>query len=241
MSKDVRHYFESGLPGQDLIALLERAICEGVYAPAAAEEVPAHLFGRSCASESLSALSGMAASGLRTAAFFDPAGLARASWFSKQMSRQHIPLVAHLSGLPAQEPAGFFQVVATSLQEAADWTLMARKIAELSLVPGLVIYQGADTGNVSLQHNNDLRTLLGEVEDWLPSPTPAQRIAFGKSRRRIPAWFHYDVAAMLGGEKDERGAGLEAAAHERFFFRHLPELIARVKAEFASFTGRSFG
>ncbi|MCB9284170.1 MAG: 4Fe-4S binding protein [Lewinellaceae bacterium] len=240
MRKDVRHYFESNLrlSGQELILLFEQAICEGVYSGGSSlPESPAHLFGRTCAllpAGRFPALAGMAASGIRTAAILDAQTPVQA------FSRQHLPAVFHVRELPQPAPDGCFQVVATNMQEAIDWTLMAHKIAELALVPGLVVCRMEGQQTATLLHDSQIREFLGDIDDWIPSPTPAQHILFGKNRRRLPNWFHFDLAGLLGSGKDASSKNLEAAARERFFFRHLPELIGVVTREFSSFSGRSY-
>ena len=243
MRKDVRHYFESNLrlSGQELILLFEQALCEGVYSGRPSlPEPPAHLFGRTCAqlpAGRFSALTGMAASGIRTAAFLEK----NDSWTLRtERSRQHTPLVFHAREWTGPAPDGCFQVVATNMQEAIDWTLMAHKIAELALVPGLVVFRPEGQETASLLHDSQIREFLGDIDDWIPSPTPAQRILFGKNRRRLPNWFHFDLAGLVGAGKDDQGNTLEAAARERFFFRHLPGLIGQVIKEFSSFSGRSY-
>lgn len=246
MRKDVRHYFEHAAdwPDEALAALLEQAICEGLYCgkPKSSER-PAHLFGRQCErfhSGSLSALAALAGSGLRTAAFLDGPSMTAHLTLLQEAARRHVPMVVHVPVIPDPAPAGWFQVVVTTAQEAIDWTLMAHKISELALVPAVVAFQPSGAEQPGLLHNNDIRQFLGNPEDWIASSTPAQRLLFGKNRRRIPNWYHFDFAALVGAEKDAEAAVLEDAARLRFFERHLPEIASGVAAEFASFSGRTY-
>jgi pyruvate/2-oxoacid:ferredoxin oxidoreductase alpha subunit/ferredoxin len=240
MRKDVWHYFDTAEDRQDeeLIALLERAICEGVYCgrPETAEN-PVHLFGRSCErfhAGHFSALAGLAVSGLRTAAFpEDPR-------FLDRLALPLAPMVFHLPQLPENRAQPFFRIVATNAQEAIDWTLMAHKIAELSLVPGIVAFEAHANESPALLHNDTILQFLGSPDDWIPAPTPAQRMVFGKHRRRVPNWYHFDLATMLGAFKDKGAGLLQDAAYLRFFSRHLPDLIHKVTAEFSSFSARSY-
>lgn len=246
MKKDVRHYFEPGADRRDeeLAALLEQAICEGVFcSKPIASESPAHLFGRHCErflSGNFSGLKGLAATGVRTAAFFDEKSLRQSISQLEEMARQHIPAVFHVPAIPAAAPSGCFQVVATTAQEAVDWTLIAHKVAEQALMPGFVACPHAGTALPVLLPNRDIRDFLGEADDWIPSPTPAQRMVFGKNRRRIPNWFHSDFSVLLGASKDSNAQALESAANERFFRKHLKDIFANVMAEFASYSGRSY-
>lgn len=246
MRKDVRHYFEHAAdwPDEALAALLEQAICEGVYCgkPKSSER-PAHLFGRQCErfhTGQLPALTALAGSGLRAAAFLDGPSMTANLALLQEVARKHIPMVVHVPVMPDPAPAGWFQVVVTTAQEAIDWTLMAHKIAELALVPAMVAFQPDGSGLPGLLHNTDIHQFLGDSDDWVSSPTPAQRLLFGKNRRRVPNWYHFDFPTLTGTAKDLEAAALEDAARIRFFSRHLPEIAAEVAAEYASFSQRSY-
>src|SRR5690606_38457753 len=128
----------------------------------------------------------------------------------------------------AVDDTGFFQVFAKDVQEAADLTLIAHRIAELSLNPGICAQDGFLTSHVIetlLVPERDLiREYLGDPADMIESPTPAQRMVFGETRRRIPEMFDYDYPAMLGVVQNQESYAQGVAAQRPFYFDHIPAL-----------------
>jgi pyruvate-ferredoxin/flavodoxin oxidoreductase len=144
----------------------------------------------------------------------------------------------------AVDDTGFFQLFATDVQEIADLTLIAHRIAELSLTPGISAQDGFLTSHVietvRVPEPELIREYLGDPADTIDSPTPAQRLMFGARRRRIPALFDYDYPAMLGTVQNQESYAQGVAAQRPFYFDHLPELADRAMAEYAALTGRRY-
>ncbi|HEX6135716.1 MAG TPA: 2-oxoacid:acceptor oxidoreductase family protein [Longimicrobiales bacterium] len=144
----------------------------------------------------------------------------------------------------AVDDTGFFQLFAKDVQEAADLTLIAHRIAELSLNPGICAQDGFLTSHVIetlLVPERDLiREYLGDPADLIDSPTPAQRMVFGEKRRRIPEMFDYDYPAMLGVVQNQESYAQGVAAQRPFYFDHIPALTDRAMAEYATLTGREY-
>jgi pyruvate-ferredoxin/flavodoxin oxidoreductase len=142
------------------------------------------------------------------------------------------------------DDTGFFQLFAKDVQEAADLNLIAHRIAELSLNPGLVAQDGFLTSHViesvRLPERELVREYLGDPADLIVSPTPAQRLVFGESRRRIPVLFDYDYPAMLGTVQNQESYAQGVAAQRPFYFDHVCELTEVAMAEFAALTGRRY-
>jgi pyruvate-ferredoxin/flavodoxin oxidoreductase len=138
----------------------------------------------------------------------------------------------------AVDDTGFFQVFAKDVQEIADLTLIAHRIAELSLTPGISAQDGFLTSHVietvRLPEPDLIREYLGDPSDIIDSPTPAQR------RRRIPEMFDYDYPAMLGVVQNQESYAQGVAAQRPFYFDHLPELTDRAMREYEALTGRSY-
>jgi pyruvate-ferredoxin/flavodoxin oxidoreductase len=145
----------------------------------------------------------------------------------------------------AVDDTGFFQLFAKDVQEIADLTLIAHRIAELSLNPGISAQDGFLTSHiietVRLPEPELIREYLGDPADMIESPTPAQRLVFGERRRRIPEMFDYDYPAMLGTVQNQESYAQGVAAQRPFYFDHLPELTDRAMAEYAALTGRQYG
>src|SRR5512132_2284505 len=87
----------------------------------------------------------------------------------------------------AVDDTGFFQLFAKDVQESADLNLVAHRVAELALNPGLVAQDGFLPSHVlepmRLPEPELIKAYLGDPGDIIDSPTPAQRLVFGDKRR----------------------------------------------------------
>ncbi|HEX6200588.1 MAG TPA: pyruvate ferredoxin oxidoreductase, partial [Thermoanaerobaculia bacterium] len=144
----------------------------------------------------------------------------------------------------AIDDTGFFQVFAKDAQEAADLNLIAHRIAELSLTPGVCAQDGFLTSHVietlRLPEPGLVAEYLGDPDDLIESPTPAQRLVFGERRRRIPELFDLDNPAMLGVVQNQDSYAQGVASQRPFFFDHVAPLADRAMAEYAELTGRLY-
>lgn len=144
----------------------------------------------------------------------------------------------------AVDDTGFFQVFAKDVQETADLTLIAHRIAELSLNPGICAQDGFLTSHVIetllLPERELVKEYLGDPADLIDAPTPAQKLVFGEKRRRIPELFDVDYPAMLGTVQNQDSYAQGVAAQRPFYFDHLAELSDRAFAEFEILSGRRY-
>ncbi|MFL5386445.1 MAG: 2-oxoacid:acceptor oxidoreductase family protein [Longimicrobiaceae bacterium] len=142
------------------------------------------------------------------------------------------------------DDTGFFQLFAKDVQEAADLNLIAHRLAELSLNPGIVAQDGFLTSHViesvRLPERALIREYLGDPADQIDSPTPAQKLVFGERRRRIPELYDFDYPAMLGVVQNQDSYAQGVAAQRPFYFDHVAELAELAMAEFAALTGRRY-
>jgi pyruvate-ferredoxin/flavodoxin oxidoreductase len=145
----------------------------------------------------------------------------------------------------AVDDTGFFQLFAKNVQEVADLNLIAHRIAELSLNPGICAQDGFLTSHVleslRLPEPGLVKEFLGDPSDLIDSPTPAQRLVFGEQRRRIPELFDLDNPAILGPVQNQDSYAQGVAAQRPFYFDHIVELADQAFAEFAALTGRQYG
>ncbi|MEW6742969.1 MAG: 4Fe-4S binding protein [Planctomycetota bacterium] len=201
---------------------------------------------------------GLALSGLRATAFLAGPDLTTARDELDVAVGRHVPLVLHLQcrapaahgialgtsheAYHACADAGLFQLFASDAQEAVDLALVARRTAELALVPGIVAMDGDETAaapqDVRLPHRDLVRSFLGDSSDSIPSPTPAQRLLFGAQRRRVPRWHDLERPAMNGGLFGSESWALGAAAQRPFFGDHLLALLESGFEDLAALTGR---
>jgi pyruvate-ferredoxin/flavodoxin oxidoreductase len=163
---------------------------------------------------------------------------------ARAMTKQGLNVHAGHDDYHAVDDTGFFQLFAKDVQGSADLNLIAHRIAELSLNPGLIAQDGFLTSHViesmRLPEPELVREYLGDPSDQIDSPTPAQRIVFGARRRRIPEMFDVDYPAMLGVVQNQDSYASGVAAQRPFYFDHVQELADRAFAEFAELTGRRY-
>ena len=207
-------------------------------------------------SSDISYINGLVSTGLRGSALLK--GEKLTTNFSQLLtaSRQHLPVVVNTSArsfkdsnfsttnnygnISAIQQTGGFQLVASSAQDEVYLTLIAHRIAELSLIPGVVIADyNSENAKAELPTNELIIKYLGDSDDQIECPTPAQEMLFGKTRRRIPNWYSLDVPVMLGARKDGEAISFEKAASDNYFYAHLSELIQRAYSEFNQTFGLS--
>ncbi|MEZ4930746.1 MAG: hypothetical protein R2788_01285 [Saprospiraceae bacterium] len=88
-------------------------------------------------------------------------------------------------------------------QHVADLNIIiAHRIAELALTPGAVAQDGFLTTHLietlMLPERALIKEYLGRPDDIIETPTPAQRIIYGETRRRIPELWDVDNPVMAG-------------------------------------------
>ncbi len=142
------------------------------------------------------------------------------------------------------DDTGFFQIFAKDVQQSADFNLVAHRVAELSLNPGICAQDGFLTSHVieslMLPERDLIRDYLGDPSDMIDTPTASQRLVFGERRRRIPEMFDLDYPAMLGVVQNQESYAQGVAAQRPFYFDHVADLTDRAFSEFAHLTGRSY-
>ena len=163
---------------------------------------------------------------------------------ARAMTKHALNVHAGHDDYHAVDDTGFFQLFAKSVQEAGDFTLIAHRVAELSLTPGLNAQDGFLTSHVlesvRLPEPELIREFLGDPADEIECPTPAQRLSFGPTRRRVPELFSVDYPAMLGTVQNQDAYAQGVAAQRPFYFDHVAALTDRAMAEWAELTGRRY-
>ncbi|MEW8318830.1 MAG: 2-oxoacid:acceptor oxidoreductase family protein [Candidatus Thiodiazotropha sp.] len=142
------------------------------------------------------------------------------------------------------DDTGFFQVFANNAQGAADLNLIGRKIAELSLTPAAVAQDGFLTTHLieplMVPERELIAEFLGRPDDEIECPTPAQKLLFGETRRRVPMVWDVDNP-MLSGSVQNQDAYMQTVAAQRpYFFQHIPEIADQVMEEYYQLTGRRY-
>jgi pyruvate-ferredoxin/flavodoxin oxidoreductase len=142
------------------------------------------------------------------------------------------------------DDTGFFQMFAKNAQAAADLNIVAHRIAELALTPGIIAQDGFLTTHLIesllLPERDLIAEYLGKPEDMIDTPTPAQKIIFGDKRRRIPELWDVDNPVMVGLVQNQDAYMQSVAAQRPYFFDHIPALTNQALAEFHALTGRRY-
>ena len=144
----------------------------------------------------------------------------------------------------AVDDTGFFQVMGKNVQEVCDLNIIAHRIAELALTPGIVGQDGFLTTHLieslMLPERELIAHYLGRPDDIIETPTPAQRLIYGPRRRRIPELWDVDNPIMAGTVQNQDSYMQSVAAQRPFFFQHVAALADLAMAEFKALTGRAY-
>ncbi len=142
------------------------------------------------------------------------------------------------------DDTGFFQLFAKNPQHAADLNIVAHRIAEFALNPGIVAQDGFLTTHLieSIQapERELIAEYLGRPDDMIPTPTPAQRIIYGDKRRRIPELWDVDNPIMAGIVQNQDAYMQSVAAQRPFFFDHIEAITDEAFDAYYQLTGRRY-
>ena len=142
------------------------------------------------------------------------------------------------------DDTGFIQVMAKNAQEAADLNMIGRKTAELALTPAIVAQDGFLTTHLIepmlVPERELIAEYLGNADDIIDTPTPAQQMLYGPKRRRVPSSWDVDNP-MQTGVVQNQDAYMQAVAGQRpYFFDHISALFDKNAEEFHALTGRRY-
>ena len=142
------------------------------------------------------------------------------------------------------DDTGFIQVFARDAQGAADLNLIARKVAELSLTPAAVGQDGFLTTHLieplQVPERELIAEFLGKPDDEIECPTPAQKMLYGETRRRIPAIWDVDEPLQSGVVQNQDAYMQTQAAQRPYFYEHIQPIADQVMDEYYELTGRRY-
>ncbi len=163
---------------------------------------------------------------------------------SRAMTKSTLNVHAGHDDYHAIDDTGFFQLFAKKAQHVADFNIIAHKIAELALTPGVVAQDGFLTTHLIesllLPERELIKEYLGRPDDIIPTPTQAQKIIYGDTRRRIPELWDVDNPVMAGIVQNQDSYMQSVAAQRPFFFDHIKDLTDQAFEEFYQLTGRKY-
>ncbi|MFL1013101.1 2-oxoacid:acceptor oxidoreductase family protein [Flavisericum labens] len=163
---------------------------------------------------------------------------------ARAMTKSTLNVHAGHDDYHAVDDTGFFQMFAKKAQHVADLNIIAHRIAELALTPGIIAQDGFLTTHLIesflLPERELIKEYLGRPDDIIKTPTPAQRIIYGETRRRIPELWDVDNPLMAGIVQNQDSYMQSVAAQRPFFFDHIEELTDRAFEEYHELTGRRY-
>ncbi|MFO0228559.1 2-oxoacid:acceptor oxidoreductase family protein, partial [Gemmatimonas sp.] len=140
---------------------------------------------------------------------------------------------------------GWIMLMARDAQQAADQSIILRKVCEQALNPGMNIQDGMLTTHSERMYLAPeaelLREYLGAPDDLIPCPTPAQRELFGPTRRRVPQMMDLKNPALLGPVQNQEHHMNGVVARRNNFSEHVLPMLDAAYREFGALTGREYG
>jgi pyruvate-ferredoxin/flavodoxin oxidoreductase len=129
-------------------------------------------------------------------------------------------------------------------QGVADLNIMAHRIAELALTPGIVGQDGFLTTHLietlMIPERELIAEYLGRPDDIINTPTPAQKIIYGEKRRRIPELWDVDNPVSSGPVQNQDSYMQSVAAQRPYFFDHVQAITEDAFDDFYKLTGRRY-
>ncbi|WP_420319033.1 2-oxoacid:acceptor oxidoreductase family protein [Ekhidna sp.] len=163
---------------------------------------------------------------------------------ARAMTKSTLNVHAGHDDYHAVDDTGFFQLFAKNAQHVADLNILAHKIAELALTPGIVAQDGFLTTHLieslKIPGRELIKEFLGRPDDIIKTPTPSQQMIYGDTRRRIPEIWDVDNPVMAGIVQNQDSYMQSVAAQRPFFFDHIQELTDQAFKEYAELTGRTY-
>ena len=130
-------------------------------------------------------------------------------------------------------------------QQAADQSLIVRRVTELSLTPAMNVMDGFLTTHLErtfYKHEAQLiREYLGAPEDIIECPTESQRVLFGPTRRRVPKMIDLTNPVLLGPVQNQEHYMQGVVARRDNFVEPILDFFEAAYKDFAALTGRYYG
>ncbi|MCZ7533893.1 MAG: 2-oxoacid:acceptor oxidoreductase family protein [Acidimicrobiia bacterium] len=140
---------------------------------------------------------------------------------------------------------GWIMLFAKDAQQAADQAVILRKVTELSLNPGMNIQDGFLTSHLErtfYKHEAELlREYLGAHDDIIETPTEAQRVLFGPTRRRVPIMMDLTNPMLIGPVQNQEHYMNGVLARRNNFSEDVLPFLEAAYTEWEELTGRHYG
>ncbi len=201
---------------------------------------------------------GVSLSGHRSTVFLNTNDIAASLDLLNSAVSRHLPLVVHLDNrlsaaagsspvsghdaIQQLQESGCIILFAANIQQAVDFTLIARRVAEITMTPAVVVMDGIETAlaiqDVRLPSAELVRSFIGHSSDLIDSPSVVQKQLFSEQKQRVHCWHNLDKPILNGALYKPRISALANAAKETFFDNIIAETLDDAYAEFYKLTGR---
>ncbi|MCK5647655.1 MAG: 4Fe-4S binding protein, partial [Gammaproteobacteria bacterium] len=208
----------------------------------------------------LASAMGVTLSGHRSTVFLAAHDLSACQDLLQTAVGRRLPLVIHLdnrlSATHSNSPgsghdalhqlmdSGCFVLFAENVQQAVDFTLIARHVAELTLTPGIVVVDGTETAlavqDVRLPSAELVKLFIGAADEAINSPSVAQKQLFSEQRNRVHRWHDLDKPVLQGALQTPEIYALGNAAREIYFEDLVANILEQAFAEYAQLTARKY-
>ncbi len=208
----------------------------------------------------LASAMGITQSGHRSTVFLTAQDLSACQDLLQLAVGRHLPVVIHLDNyLSASHTtssgsghdvvhqvmdSGCIVFFATHVQEAVDFTLIARHLAEICLSPAIVVMDGLETAfsaqDVRLPSSDLVKQFIGRADELLNSPSIAQKQLFSEQRCRVPNWHDLDKPVLQGAMQDPKLFALGQTAHECYFNELIPSSLEQAFSQYKRLTARHY-
>src|SRR5687768_10203885 len=140
---------------------------------------------------------------------------------------------------------GWIIVFGKDAQQAADQSIILRRVTELSLTPGMNVMDGFLTTHLErtfYKHEAALiREYLGAPDDIIDCPTESQRVLFGPHRRRVPKMIDLTNPVLLGPVQNQEHYMQGVVARRNNFTEPILKFLEEAWKDFGDLTGRYYG
>jgi pyruvate-ferredoxin/flavodoxin oxidoreductase len=163
---------------------------------------------------------------------------------ARAMTKSTLNVHAGHDDYHAIDDTGFFQLFAKNAQHVGDLNIISHKIAEMALTPGIIAQDGFLTTHLieslRIPERELIREYLGKPDDIIDTPTAAQRLIYGDTRRRIPEVWDVDNPMMTGIVQNQDAYMQSVAAQRPYFFDHIQEITETAFNDYYKLTGRKY-
>ena len=140
---------------------------------------------------------------------------------------------------------GWIMLMARDAQQAADQALILRRVTERALTPGMNIQDGFLTSHLERTFLRPeaplIREFLGDPDDEIECPTPAQRELFGPTRKRVPEVIDLKNPVLVGPVQNQEHYMNGVIARRNNFYEPIEGFLEEAYQTFGELTGRFYG